>query len=162
MWKNNFWDRFIVILNFVIIFVFKGINLLGPLILAKTINAIVCDSSKGKCPSTYETYFLIGLYSAFKLSYDLLNNFREIPYANMAATAEIQISKEVYEHVQSLSLSYHLSRETGKIIRIVSRGSQSFQSILRMLIFQFSPIIVEVTMTLTLFFWYFSWKFFVI
>lgn len=46
MWKNNFWDRFIVVLNFVIIFVFKGINLVGPLILAKTINAIVCDSSK--------------------------------------------------------------------------------------------------------------------
>ena len=70
-----------------------------------------------------EIYLLIGLYSAFKLIYDLLNNFREIPYTNMAASAEIQVSKEVYEHVQSLSLSYHLSRETGKIIRIVSRGS---------------------------------------
>ena len=89
MWKNNFWDRFIVILNFIIIFAFKGTNLLGPLILAKTINAIVCDSSKNKCPSSYETYFLIAVYSAFKLCYDLLNNFREIPYANMAATAEI-------------------------------------------------------------------------
>ena len=123
MWKNNFWDRFIVILNFLIIFAFKGINLLSPLILAKTVNSIICDSSKEKCPSVYETYFLIAVYSALKLFYDLINNFREIPYANMAATAEIQISKEVYEHVQSLSLSYHLSRETGKIIRIVSRGA---------------------------------------
>ena len=94
---------------------------------------------------------LIGIYAAFKLLYDLLNNLREIPYAYMAAAAEISIAHDVYDHVQRLSLAYHLSRETGKIIRMVSRGSQSFASIVRMLIFNILPLIVEVVLVCIVF-----------
>ena len=53
--------------------------------------------------------------------------------------------------MQRLSLAYHLSRQTGKIIRMVSRGSQSFASIVRMLIFNILPLIVEVVMVLIVF-----------
>jgi ATP-binding cassette subfamily B protein len=55
-----------------------------------------------------------------------------------------------------------LSRETGKIIRIVSKGSQSFATVLRMGVFNLLPIIVEIVMTLTIFASLFSWEFFVL
>jgi ABC-type transport system involved in Fe-S cluster assembly fused permease/ATPase subunit len=60
----------------------------------------------------------------------------------MAAVAEISIAHDVYDHVQRQSLAFHLSRETGKIIRIVSKGSQSFSAILRMIWFNLAPILV--------------------
>jgi ATP-binding cassette, subfamily B, heavy metal transporter len=45
-------------------------------------------------------------------------------------------------------LSFHLSRETGKIIRIVSRGSQSFAQILRYMLFNLLPIFIELIFVL--------------
>jgi ABC-type transport system involved in Fe-S cluster assembly fused permease/ATPase subunit len=54
----------------------------------------------------------------------------------------------VYNHVTHQSLAFHLSRETGKIIRIVSRGSQSFAQILRLTVFNILPIIFELTFVL--------------
>jgi len=41
-------------------------------------------------------------------------------------------------------LSFHLSRETGKIIRIVSKGSQSFAQVFRYMLFNIAPMIVEI------------------
>jgi ABC-type transport system involved in Fe-S cluster assembly fused permease/ATPase subunit len=86
-----------------------------------------------------------------------MNNLREIPYATMAAQAEISIAHDVYDHVQRLSLAYHLSRETGKVVRMVSRGSQSFASILRMLVFNITPLVVEGLMVLIIFYTRFAW-----
>jgi ABC-type transport system involved in Fe-S cluster assembly fused permease/ATPase subunit len=77
----------------------------------------------------------------------------------MAAAAEITIADEVYHHVQSLSLAYHLSRETGKVVRIVSRGSQSFVSILRMIFYNLLSIFAEITLTLTISAAIFNWTF---
>lgn len=54
---------------------------------------------------------------------DFLGYVREIPFANMGAIAEISIAYDVYDHVQRQCLAFHLGRETGKIIRVVSRGS---------------------------------------
>lgn len=96
-------------------------------------------------------------YALVKFLGDFLNNIREIPYANMAAAAEISIAHDVYDHVQRQSLAFHLSRETGKIIRIVSKGSQSFATVLRMGTFNLLPILVEIIMTLAVFVTLFSW-----
>ena len=74
-------------------------------------------------PSDSETYGWIGGYCVAKFAYDFLNNIREVPFTSMSSQAEILIASDVYNHVQRLSLAYHLSRETGKVIRIVSRGS---------------------------------------
>ena len=104
----------------------------------------------------------IAVYGIFRFSYDLLNTLREIPYARMAAIAETTVANDVYDHVQRLSLAYHLSRETGKIIRMVSRGSQGFERVLRMVTFNVAPIFIEITMVLIIFVVMFSWEFFVI
>ena len=90
---------------------------------------------------------------------DLLNYLREIPYATMSALAEISIAHDVYDHVQRQSLAFHLGRETGKIIRIVSRGSQSFASVLRMISFNLVPLQIEICLVLIIFGTLFDWRF---
>ena len=74
----------------------------------------------------HQTYILVIMYAVTRFAADLVNNIRELPFANVSAAAEIYIAHMVYNHIQNQSLEFHLSRETGKIIRIVSRGSQSF------------------------------------
>ncbi len=59
-------------------------------------------------------------------------------------------------------MTFHLSRETGKVIRIVSRGSQSFANILRYATFNILPTIFEIIMTLSIISVLFPIQFFII
>jgi len=63
------------------------------------------------------------MYAIVRFLADFVNNMREIPFANVSASAEIYIAHMVFSHIQNQSLAFHLSRETGKVIRTVSRGS---------------------------------------
>ena len=77
----------------------------------------------------------------------------------MAIRAEVSIAHDVYDHVQRQQLAFHLNRQTGKIIRLVSRGSQAFATILRMLMFNILPLLVELVFVLVIFGGLFSWEF---
>lgn len=121
LWRGGCCDRLLFLFNVTMVFVVKIAQVINPLLLMLVINSIICTKDCKYSPE--ETYALILMYTGVKFCYELLNTLRDIPYQRMAATAEITIADEVYHHVQSLSLAYHLSRETGKVIRIVSRGS---------------------------------------
>ena len=72
----------------------------------------------------------------------------ELPFSFIVVNAEKHIAKLVYRYIQKQSLAFHLSRDTGKIIRIVSKGSQSFAQVIRYLIFNIAPIKIEIAFIL--------------
>ena len=96
---------------------------------------LTCDPLKNTCASSNQVFYLIFTYSVLRFAYELLNDYREIPFANISASCEISITQQVYDHINQLSLDFHLNRETGKFVRIISKGSQSFALILIMVIF---------------------------
>mmetsp|Transcript_11579 Transcript_11579/g.19564 ORF Transcript_11579/g.19564 Transcript_11579/m.19564 type:complete len:318 (+) Transcript_11579:279-1232(+) len=133
---------------FLLNFVSRFVGILPPLILKSIITAITCDEGTTTladgCPDAQYVYLLIVAYACLKFASDFLNYIREIPFSYISANAEKHIAKEVYSHIQNQSLAFHLSRETGKIIRIVSKGSQSFAQVLRYQFFSLLPIMTEI------------------
>ena len=57
------------------------------------------------------TITFIVLYCCVRFASDLFNNMKDVVFANVAATSEVAIASKVYNHVQGLSLAFHLSRE---------------------------------------------------
>jgi len=157
MWRGSCCNKLLFFFNILMVFVVKVAQVLNPILLMAVVNSITCTHD---CRYTEEeTYALILMYTGIKFAYEVLNTLRDLPYQRMAATAEINIADEVYFHVQSLSLAYHLSRETGKVVRIVSRGSQSFIAILRMIFYNLLSIFAEITLTLVISALIFNWTF---
>jgi ATP-binding cassette subfamily B protein len=155
------------ILTFLLLFVSRGLNVSHPLILKFAVDDITCNSEHqsggGDCPHTAEyTYLLVAMYAVIRFLADFVNNIREIPFANVSASAEIYIAHLVYSHTQNQSLAYHLSRETGKVVRIVSRGSQSFAQILRIALFNILPLIIELILVLAIIFTLYPVVFFLV
>ena len=62
----------------------------------------------------------------------------------VSANTERLVALETFEHLQSLSLGFHLQRETGSVLRSVSRGASSFAGLLRIVLFQILPVFVQV------------------
>jgi len=135
-------------------------NVLSPLVLKYAVDAITC--ADGPCPPESTTYTYIGLYAGIKFLGDFVNNLREVTFANVSASAEVYIAQMVYGHIQNQSLSFHLSRETGKVVRLVSRGSQSFSQILRYMLFNIVPIFLELFFVLMLLLSLYPYEFFVV
>mmetsp|Transcript_11075 Transcript_11075/g.16835 ORF Transcript_11075/g.16835 Transcript_11075/m.16835 type:complete len:124 (+) Transcript_11075:240-611(+) len=123
MWKGGCGQKMTTISLFVLMIISRLGSIAHPLILKAVIDNVACDSSTELCPEVQETYMLIVLYALVKFLSDLINYIREVPFAYVSANAEKHIAALVYSHIQNQSLAFHLNRETGKIIRIVSKGS---------------------------------------
>lgn len=103
LWKGGFWIRVQTVLTFILLVISRLLNVTHPLILKYTIDAIGCDQSidPTNCDSDHNrTYMLIFMYAGTRYAADLVNNIRELPFANVSAAAEIYIAHMVYNHIQ--------------------------------------------------------------
>ena len=152
MWRGSWTVKVSTIGMFLILIISRFGNVIHPLVLKQVVANIACDPETTKlkdgCPEPKVTYILILVYAVTKFAADLLNYIREIPFAYIAANAEKYIAALVYRHIQNQSLAFHLSRETGKIIRIVSKGSNSFAMVLRFSLFNILPVFVEIVLVI--------------
>lgn len=67
----------------------------------------------------------------------------------MFTTLEIQ--SELFKHIHSLSLRWHLSRKTGEVLRIMDRGTGSVNSLLQYLLFNILPTLIDITVAIIYF-----------
>src|SRR5215468_2761067 len=58
-----------------------------------------------------------------------------------------------------LSLRFHLERKTGGLTRVLERGRNGIETIVRMVILQLAPTIVEVALILGVLLWQFDWRY---
>lgn len=57
----------------------------------------------------------------------LLSNLRQLLYIPITQRACKRVSIDVFAHLLRLDHSYHLKRNTGKVMRILDRGTSSIQ-----------------------------------
>jgi ATP-binding cassette subfamily B protein len=64
-----------------------------------------------------------------------------------------------FEHMHQLSLRFHLERKTGGLTRVLERGRNGIETIVRMVILQLVPTIIEVALIVGVLFWQFDWRY---
>src|SRR5260370_4305639 len=61
--------------------------------------------------------------------------------------------------MHELSLRFHLERKTGGLTRVLERGRAGIEVIVRMVILQLAPTIVEVSLLMAVLLWQFDWRY---
>jgi len=140
---------------------------LGCLILAKVANVSVplalkhivdaLDASQGGAVAlvAIPLALLIG-YGVLRFSSVMLGELRDAIFGLAAERTLTNIGLEVFRHLHRLDLEYHLSRRTGGLSRDIERGTSGVSFLLRSLVFNVIPILVEVGMVLVIFVWQFD------
>jgi ABC-type transport system involved in Fe-S cluster assembly fused permease/ATPase subunit len=64
-----------------------------------------------------------------------------------------------FKHMHDLSLRFHLERKTGGLTRVLERGRNAIETIVRMVILQLLPTIVEVLLIAAVLFYQFDWRY---
>jgi ATP-binding cassette subfamily B protein len=82
---------------------------------------------------------------------------RDAIFAKVGQRAVRQMATETFEHLHGLSLKFHLERRTGALSRIMSRGINGVDSVLRFALFNTVPTGIEILFVCVLLAVSFGW-----
>jgi ATP-binding cassette, subfamily B, heavy metal transporter len=89
----------------------------------------------------------------------LLTQARDGVFAKVAMHAVRRLALITFEHMHMLSMRFHLERKTGGLTRVLERGRNAIETIVRMVIIQLFPTIVELGLVAAVLFWQFNWQY---
>jgi ABC-type transport system involved in Fe-S cluster assembly fused permease/ATPase subunit len=89
----------------------------------------------------------------------MLTQWRDGIFARVAMHAVRKLAYLTFVHMHELSLRFHLERKTGGLTRVLERGRLGIEVIVRMVILQLVPTIVEVSLLIGVLLWKFDWRY---
>ena len=78
------------------------------------------------------------------------NEYRNAVFARVAQETIRKVGRGVFDHVHSLDLQFHLTKNTGQVSRILDRSNRSISYVLNALVFHIAPTVVEVGLVASL------------
>ncbi len=84
---------------------------------------------------------------------------RDGMFAKVAMNAVRNLALMTFKHMHELSLRFHLERKTGGLTRVLERGRNGIETIVRMVILQAAPTIIELLMIIGVLLYMFDWRY---
>ena len=101
-------------------------------------------------------------YGGMRILMGVLTQWRDGIFAKVAMNAVRRLAMLAFEHMHLLSLRFHLERKTGGLTRILERGRNAIETIVRMLLLQLVPTIVEVMLIVWVLLFHFDWRYVIV
>jgi ABC-type transport system involved in Fe-S cluster assembly fused permease/ATPase subunit len=102
---------------------------------------------------------MVASYGALRVVMAVLTQWRDGIFARVAMHAVRKLAYITFVHMHELSLRFHLERKTGGLTRVLERGRNGIETIVRMVILQLVPTIVEVSLLMAVLLWQFDWRY---
>ena len=98
-------------------------------------------------------------YGGMRILMGALTQMRDGVFAKVAMHAVRRLAYRTFVHMHELSLRFHLERKTGGLTRVLERGRNAIETIVRMVILQLAPTIIEVALIVVVLMWKFDWRY---
>ena len=162
LWPSDRADlRLRIIWAAVLLFVAKLVTIAVPYTFKWATDALAPDVLAGSI-----TFWLISapvlltlMYGATRIVMALLTQVRDALFAAVAMHAVRRLALETFDHMHRLSLRFHLDRKTGGLTRVLERGRNGIESIVRMTMLTAIPTIIEFVMILAVLLYEFDWRY---
>ena len=98
-------------------------------------------------------------YGGTRILMAVLTQMRDGLFAKVAMHAVRRLAILTFEHMHLLSLRFHLERKTGGLTRVLERGRNGIETIVRMVIVQAVPTVVELALIVAVLLYQFDWRY---
>ncbi|QCK88800.1 ABC transporter ATP-binding protein/permease [Phreatobacter aquaticus] len=98
-------------------------------------------------------------YGIARILMAFVTQLRDGLFAKVSMHAVRKLALITFEHMHRLSLRFHLERKTGGLTRVLERGRSGIETIVRMLVLQLAPTILELLMIIGVLLWMFDWRY---
>lgn len=145
---------------------------MGLLVAAKMLNVVVpfllkdvINFYNGKAPdfmklgldSPVQTLVTAGIaliiaYGVARAGAAGFNELRNAVFAKVAQEGVRSIARNIFLHLHSLDLAFHLNRQTGALSKAIDRGTRGMAFVLNALVFNVVPTMLEVSLVTGIFY----------
>jgi ATP-binding cassette subfamily B protein len=101
-------------------------------------------------------------YGGMRIVMAALTQLRDGIFAKVAMNAVRRLAMLSFEHMHLLSLRFHLERKTGGLTRVLERGRNAIETIVRLLLLQLAPTIVELILVIAVLLVHFDWRYVIV
>jgi len=150
LWEYKW--RVVIALAFLI--VAKLANVAVPLIMKQLVDRLDAATAIVAVPVA-----LLATYGILRFSTTLFQELRDVVFVRVAQRAMRRIALGVFRHLHSLSLRFHLERQTGGMTRDIERGTNGISTLLSYLLFSILPVILEFALVAVVLLSRFDWRF---
>jgi len=125
----------------------KLTNLGIPILMKRLIDALNIKATSPEILLVVPVGLLLA-YGALRISASLFTELREALFARVTQNAVRKVALQVFEHLHSLALSFHLARQTGGVSRDIERGTRGIQSLISYSLYIILPTFIEFCLVL--------------
>jgi len=125
----------------------KLANVGVPLLLKKLVDHLTVSPGNPRDAMVLPLGLLVA-YGLLRLCTTLFTELREFVFAKVTQRAVRTIALKVFRHLHSLSLRFHLNRQTGGMTRDIERGTRGISSLVSYTLYSILPTLVEITLVI--------------
>ena len=121
---------------------------------------LIVDALDGNLQAqiTLPLLLVIG-YGSLRFASVFFGEIRDALFGRVTEHAMRQVGLNVFKHLHQLDLSFHLDRQTGGISRDIERGTNGISFLMRFMMFNILPTLLEILLVAIIFwslfsFWY--------
>lgn len=96
---------------------------------------------------------LVIAYGVIRLLNVLLGEIRDTLFGRVTERAMRRVGLNVFKHIHQLELDFHLNRQTGGLSRDMERGVTGISFLMRFMVFNIVPILLEILFVVAIFFY---------
>jgi ATP-binding cassette subfamily B protein len=132
----------------------KLANVGVPLIMKEVVDGLDTKTAMVAVPVA-----LLATYGLLRFSTTLFAELRDVVFVRVTQRAIRRVALGVFRHLHSLSLRFHLERQTGGMTRDIERGTRGISTLLSYLLFSIVPVILEFGLVAAVLIGKFDWRF---
>ena len=169
MWPSDRRDlQLRVVFAMVLLLLAKLATMAVPFTFKWATDALVGEGSAPAAATSWLTWVIAApilmtvAYGVTRILMAVLTQVRDGLFAKVAMHAVRRLAYRTFQHMHQLSLRFHLERKTGGLTRVLERGRNGIEVIVRMIILQLAPTVVEVGLIVAVLLWMFDWRYVVV
>ncbi|KAJ9124047.1 Iron-sulfur clusters transporter atm1, mitochondrial [Naganishia vaughanmartiniae] len=148
----------------------RVVGALGLLVAGKILNVQVpfffkqiVDSMNVEITASSTVWLLAGSaiagYGTARICSTLFSELRNAIFASVAQRAIRQVARSTFSHLLAMDMGFHLTRQTGGLMRAIDRGTKGISFLLSSIVFHVIPTALEVSMVCGILSYKFGWDF---
>src|SRR5712664_546207 len=164
--QGNEWRALRILLPYLLEYKWRVAAALACLIAAKLANVAVplimkevVDGLDPRTAIVAVPVALLAIYGILRFSTTLFAELRDVVFVSVTQRAIRRVALGVFRHLHSLSLRFHLERQTGGMTRDIERGTRGISTLLSYLLFSIIPVVLEFALVAAVLLAKFDWRF---
>lgn len=148
--QRSRWLQFVVLFCVLLLVSGRVVNLFIPMLNRQVVNALAAQGTIIFPWQDILLYVFLWCLQGQGGS-SILSNLRSYLWISVQQFTVKEIEVELYSHLHHLSMSWHLSRKTGEVLKVLDRGTSSVTSLLSYILFNILPAVADIVVAVVYF-----------